>query len=157
MNLEFKNQNGKVKKVVLLDSVNRIAVLQIENSKKQKRFITVDAFNAEKETWRNSDTFDELHEAALFYYKKIREANKNKLVSKIIQQRKEEIITNIRVQIANRENTHYGLYHDVGTVLDNYSTFELYVFFTKVFGEGAARYYFENQIIANEINKERYK
>ena len=33
MNLEFKNQNGKVKKVVLLDSVNRIAVLQIENSK----------------------------------------------------------------------------------------------------------------------------
>ena len=83
--------------------------------------------------------------------------NKNKLVSKIIQQRREEIITNIRVQIANRENTHYGLYHDVGTVLDNYSTFELYVFFTKVFGEGAVRYYFENQIIANEINKERYK
>lgn len=157
MNLEFKNQNGKVKKVVLLDSVNRIAVLQIENSKKQKRFITVDAFNAEKETWRNSDTFDELYEAALLYYKKIREVNKNKLVSKIIQRRKEEIITNIRVQIANRENTHYGLYHDVGTVLDNYSTFELYVFFTKVFGEGAVRYYFENQIIANEINKERYK
>lgn len=157
MNLEFKNQNGKVKKVVLLDSVNRIAVLQIENSKKQKRFITVDAFNAEKETWRNSDTFDELYEAALLYYKKIREVNKNKLVSKIIQQRREEIITNIRVQIANRENTHYGLYHDVGTVLDNYSTFELYVFFTKVFGEGAVRYYFENQIIANEINKERYK
>lgn len=157
MNLEFKNQNGKVKKVVLLDSVNRIAVLQIENSKKQKRFITVDSFNAEKETWRNSDTFDELYEAALLYYKKIREVNKNKLVSKIIQQRKEEIITNIRVQIANRENTHYGLYHDVGTVLDNYSTFELYVFFTKVFGEGAIRYYFENQIIANEINKGRYK
>lgn len=157
MKLEFKNENGKIKKIILLDTINRVAVLQMENSKKQKKFLTVDSFNIEKETWKYSDSFDEMQEAVLCYYKKIKDVNKNKLISKVIQLFKDEIITNLRLQIANRENTHYGIYHDVGTVLDNFNTFELYFFYTKLFGEGAARYYFENQIIANEINKKRYK
>lgn len=157
MKLEFKNENGKIKKIILLDTINRVAVLQMENSKKQKKFLTVDSFNIEKETWKYSDSFDEMQEAVFCYYKKIKEVNKNKLISKVIQLFKDEIITNLRLQIANRENTHYGIYHDVGTVLDNFNTFELYIFYTKLFGEGAARYYFENQIIANEINKKRYK
>ena len=157
MKLEFKNENGKIKKIILLDTINRVAVLQMENSKKQKKFLTVDSFNIEKETWKYSDSFDEMQEAVLCYYKKIKNVNKNKLISKVIQLFKDEIITNLRLQIANRENTHYGIYHDVGTVLDNFNTFELYIFYTKLFWEGAARYYFENQIISNEINKKRYK
>ena len=41
MKLEFKNENGKIKKIILLDTINRVAVLQMENSKKQKKFLTV--------------------------------------------------------------------------------------------------------------------
>lgn len=134
MKLEFKNENGKIKKIILLDTINRVAVLQMENSKKQKKFLTVDSFNIEKETWKYSDSFDEMQEAVLCYYKKIKNVNKNKLISKVIQLFKDEIITNLRLQIANRENTHYGIYHDVGTVLDNFNTFELYIFYTKLFG-----------------------
>ena len=72
MKLEFKNENGKIKKIILLDTINRVAVLQMENSKKQKKFLTVDSFNIEKETWKYSDSFDEMQEAVLCYYKKIK-------------------------------------------------------------------------------------
>lgn len=54
--------------------------------------------------------------------------------------------------IMNRKETYNGIYSDIGTALDRFSTEELAKFYIEKFGDGGLRYFLENQIIANEIN-----
>lgn len=54
--------------------------------------------------------------------------------------------------IQTRENTHYGIYSDIGCVLDKFTTAELAEYYIKRFGDGGLRYFLEQQIIAAEIN-----
>ena len=58
--------------------------------------------------------------------------------------------------LRNREHTHYGIYSDVGTVLDRFTTYDLYCYFVNVLKcEGGLRNYLEQQITAAEIDRER--
>ena len=58
--------------------------------------------------------------------------------------------------IKNRKQTYHGIYSDIGTVLDKFSTQELVEYYVNVLGcESSLRYYLEQQIIAAEINKEK--
>ena len=64
-------------------------------------------------------------------------------------------IKSISEEINNRDKTYYGIYHDVGVVLDNFSTFELFKYYISVTGETSIRSYLEEGIIADVIHKER--
>ena len=56
--------------------------------------------------------------------------------------------------IKNRKTTYNGIYSDVGTVLDNFTTEQLVDYYINVLGcESPLRYYLEQQIIASEIEK----
>lgn len=56
--------------------------------------------------------------------------------------------------IQNRKITHYGIYSDIGTALDGFTTQELADYYINILkNESDLRYYLEQQIIANEINK----
>lgn len=56
--------------------------------------------------------------------------------------------------IKNRKTTYNGIYSDVGTVLDNFTTEQLVDYYINVLGcENPLRYYLEQQIIASEISK----
>ena len=56
--------------------------------------------------------------------------------------------------ITNRKTTYNGIYSDVGTVLDNFTTEQLVDYYINVLGcESPLRYYLEQQIIASEIEK----
>ena len=55
--------------------------------------------------------------------------------------------------IMNRKATYHGIYSDIGTALDRFSTEELAKFYLEKFGDGGLRYFLEQQIIASEINK----
>ena len=56
--------------------------------------------------------------------------------------------------IRNSKTTHNSIYSDIGLVLDKFSTEELANYYINVLGcESSLRYYLEQQIIANEINK----
>lgn len=58
--------------------------------------------------------------------------------------------------IRNRKETYNGIYSDIGTALDKFSTEELVDYFINILGcESSLRYYLEQQIIANEINKSK--
>ena len=58
--------------------------------------------------------------------------------------------------IKNRKQTYHGIYSDIGTVLDKFSTQELVEYYVNVLGcESSLRYYLDQQIIAAEINKEK--
>ena len=57
--------------------------------------------------------------------------------------------------IRNRKETYYGIYSDIGTALDKFSTEELAKFYLEKFGDGGLRYWLEQQIIASEINKSK--
>lgn len=63
--------------------------------------------------------------------------------------------SNIADALKNRKTTSYGIYHDVGTVLDKFSTMELvnYVIKDVPSGDALLRDYLTNTIISNEINK----
>lgn len=74
----------------------------------------------------------------------------------VIETRKqEEPKSKIDRAISERKNTHYGIYSDIGTALDNFSTEELAKYYLKRFGDGGLRYFLEQQIIAAEIAKEK--
>lgn len=55
--------------------------------------------------------------------------------------------------ITNRKTTYHGIYSDIGTALDRFSTEELAKYYLEKFGDGGLRYFLEQQIIAVEINK----
>ena len=73
-----------------------------------------------------------------------------------IQEKEEqETINTIDKAIKERDRTHYGIYSDIGNVLDNFSTSELVNYFMKRFGDGVIRNFIEEQIIAAEIQTEQ--
>lgn len=55
--------------------------------------------------------------------------------------------------IKERNTTYNSIYSDIGLVLDKFSTEELAKYYLEKFGDGGLRYFLEQQIIANEINK----
>ena len=55
--------------------------------------------------------------------------------------------------IRNRKETNNGIYSDIGTALDRFSTEELAKYYLDRFGDGGLRYFLEQQIISAEINK----
>lgn len=57
--------------------------------------------------------------------------------------------------ISKRENTYFGIYSDIGTALEKFTTEELAEYYLKRFGDGGLRYFLEQQIIAAEIAKEK--
>lgn len=57
--------------------------------------------------------------------------------------------------ISERENTCFGIYSDVGTALEKFTTEELAEYYLKRFGDGGLRHFLEQQIIAAEIAKEK--
>ena len=57
--------------------------------------------------------------------------------------------------ISERENTYFGIYSDIGTALEKFTTEELAEYYLKRFGDGGLRYFLEQQIIAAEIAKEK--
>lgn len=65
----------------------------------------------------------------------------------------EEPQNEVEKAIRNRKETYHGIYSDIGTVLDKFSTEELAKFYLEKFGDGGLRYWLEQQIIASEINK----
>lgn len=78
----------------------------------------------------------------------------------VVAERKqaEEPTHPIEKALKDRESTYYGIYSDVGNVLDNFTTEELVDYYKNIIGnEGDLRYYLEQQIIANEISKEKAK
>lgn len=69
------------------------------------------------------------------------------------QKGKEEPVNEVEKAIKNRKETHYGIYSDIGTVLDRFSTEELVKYYLEKFGDSGLRYFLEQQIIAAEINE----
>ena len=66
----------------------------------------------------------------------------------------EEKKNEVEKAIQNRKETYNGIYSDIGTALDRFSTAELADYYINVLGcESSLRYYLEQQITANEINK----
>ena len=60
----------------------------------------------------------------------------------------------IKEALEKRENTYHGIYSDVGSILDKFKTEEMVEYFIKELnGESCLRYYLEQQITANEIEK----
>lgn len=58
--------------------------------------------------------------------------------------------------IKERINTFHGIYYDIGIQLDNFTTDELIDYYKERY-ENSLRNYIVEQIIANEINKIKYK
>ena len=76
----------------------------------------------------------------------------NRLV--VVEEKQEEEPQNeIERAIKNRKTTYNSIYSDIGLVLDKFSTEELAKFYLEKFGDGGLRYWLEQQIVANEINK----
>lgn len=66
----------------------------------------------------------------------------------------EEVVFRVEKDIRNRKETHYGIYADIGTALDAFSTKDLIDYYmNRLKCEGSLRYYLEQQIIAFEINR----
>lgn len=74
----------------------------------------------------------------------------------VVEKQEEEPRNEVEKAIRNRKETHNGIYSDMGTALDKFSTEELVDYFINILGcESSLRYYLEQQIIANEINKSK--
>lgn len=72
----------------------------------------------------------------------------------VIEEKKpEEHKNEVERAIRNRKETYRGIYSDIGTVLDRFSTEELAKYYLDRFGDGGLRYFLEQQIISAEINK----
>ena len=72
----------------------------------------------------------------------------------VIEEKKQEEPQNeVEKAIRSRKETYRGIYSDIGTVLDKFSTEELAKYYLDRFGDGGLRYFLEQQIIAAEINK----
>lgn len=81
-----------------------------------------------------------------------RKMGANRLV--VVEEKQEEEHQNeIEKAIKNRKATHNSIYSDIGIALDRFSTEELAKYYLEKFGDGGLRYFLEQQIIANEINK----
>ena len=71
----------------------------------------------------------------------------------VVEEKKQEEPKNeVEKAIRNREETYHGIYSDIGTALDRFSTEELAKYYLDRFGDGGLRYFLEQQIIAAEIN-----
>ena len=74
----------------------------------------------------------------------------------VIEEKKQEEPQNeVEKAIRNRKETYHGIYSDIGTVLDKFSTEELAKYYLEKFGDGGLRYFLEQQIIAAEISREK--
>lgn len=73
----------------------------------------------------------------------------------VIEEKQEDEPKNeVEKAIKNRKTTYNGIYSDVGTVLDNFTTEQLADYYNNVLGcESPLRYYLEQQIIVSEISK----
>ena len=72
----------------------------------------------------------------------------------VVEKKKEEEPQNeVEKAIRNRKETYNGIYSDIGTALDKFSTEELVRFYLEKFGDGGLRYWLEQQIVASEISK----
>lgn len=73
----------------------------------------------------------------------------------VIEEKQEDEPKNeVEKAIKNRKTTYNGIYSDVGTVLDNFTTEQLADYYINVLGcESPLRYYLEQQIIVSEISK----
>ena len=72
----------------------------------------------------------------------------------VIEEKKpEEPKNEVEKAIRNRKETYNGIYSDIGTALDKFSTEELAKYYLDRFGDGGLRYFLEQQIISAEINK----
>lgn len=72
----------------------------------------------------------------------------------VVEEKQEEDPTNeVEKAIRNRKETYNGIYSDIGTALDKFSTEELANFYLEKFGDGGLRYWLEQQIVASEISK----
>ena len=70
------------------------------------------------------------------------------------KQQEKEPKNEVEKAIKNRKTTYNGIYSDVGTVLDNFTTEQLADYYINVLGcESPLRYYLEQQIIASEVEK----
>lgn len=103
-------------------------------------------YNAEKEDWdkflkKEFSDYTDVTTEYLF----IEKSNEKHMESGI----------NIEEALAKRQTTHYGIYHDVGEVLKDFSTNEIVEFFVSLGLENCLRYYMEQQITAREIEKSR--
>ena len=67
----------------------------------------------------------------------------------------EELKNPIDKALSSRRRTYSGIYSDVGTALDAFSTSELAEYYMQRFGDSALRYFLEQGIIAAEISKEK--
>lgn len=67
-----------------------------------------------------------------------------------------DIVGEIENAIQNRKQTYNSIYHDIGVVLDDFTTEELTVFYIKKYGDSSIRYFLEQQIISGEVNKIKY-
>lgn len=72
---------------------------------------------------------------------------------RLVAIKEEEPKNSIDKALANRCETHNGIYSDVGIALESFSTSELAEYYIQHFGDGALRYFLEQGIIAAEINK----
>ena len=71
----------------------------------------------------------------------------------VVEEKQEEPQNEVEKAIRNRKETYNGIYSDIGTALDKFSTEELAKFYLEKFGDGGLRYWLEQQIIASEISK----
>ena len=73
----------------------------------------------------------------------------------VIEEKQEDEPKNeVEKAIKDRKTTYNGIYSDVGTVLDNFTTEQLADYYINVLGcESPLRYYLEQQIIVSEISK----
>lgn len=76
-------------------------------------------------------------------------------VDRLVVVKEEELKNPIDKALASRQRTYSGIYSDVGTVLDAFSTSELAEYYIHRFGGSALRYFLEQGIIAAEISKEK--
>lgn len=109
-------------------------------------------FKTDKLSFESSEENKEIYKhlgAVITGYDNFREMTSMELYRK-------SLMSEIQKAIDERETTHYGIYSDIGRVLEKFSTEELAKFYIKE-NESDLRYYLEQQITAREISKEKYK
>lgn len=74
---------------------------------------------------------------------------------RLVAVKEEEPKNPIDKALTSRQRTYSGIYSDVGTALDIFSTSELAEYYIQRFGDSALRYFLEQGIIAAEISKEK--
>ena len=74
---------------------------------------------------------------------------------RLVGVKEEEPKNPIDKALASRQKTYSGIYSDVGTALDTFSTSELAEYYIQRFGGSALRYFLEQGIISAEISKEK--